>query len=177
MVGQDTAGTVARGERGLGERVGEGEKNAKGARRLGGEQVWVEKGGVKGGTSTLPAPWVRGACDGWDGGEESRGLFSPWEKAWGESTIGGVRPPSYLPPRTIKVRTEVGEDGASVCGDWVVVRAAAGESRGLRRRGAPAGPVGRGTPAVPDGMRGGTTGKGRGERGRRGTPAVRAGIG
>ena len=72
------------GERGLGERAGEGEKNAKGARRLGGEQVWVEKdaeeskrwgseqfGGVKGGTSTLPAPWVRGACDGWDGGEES----------------------------------------------------------------------------------------------------------
>ena len=33
MVGQDTAGKVAIGERGLGERVGEGEKNAKGAGR------------------------------------------------------------------------------------------------------------------------------------------------
>ena len=32
-----------RGERGLGERVGKGEKNAKGARRLGGERVRVEK--------------------------------------------------------------------------------------------------------------------------------------
>ena len=71
----------------------------------------------------------------------------------------------------------MGEDGASVGGDWVVVRAAAVESRGLRRRGAPVGPVGRGTPAVPDGMRGGTTGGGRGGRGRRGAPAVRAGRG
>ena len=71
--------------------------------------------------STLPSPWVRGACDGWDEGEESRGLFSPWEPAWGESTRGhlnGVL--SYLSPRTTKVRAEVGEDGASVCGDWVV---------------------------------------------------------
>ena len=74
------------GERGLGERAGEGEKNAKGARRLGGEQVWVEKdaeeskrwgseqfGGVKGGLPTLLAPWVRGGGDGVcgdDGGEK-----------------------------------------------------------------------------------------------------------
>ena len=145
MGGQDTAGKVAIGERGLGERVGEGEKNAKGARGLGGEGVRVEKEaeegerwgleqvgegggrrrGKEGLPATLPAPWVRGACDGWDEGEESIGLFSPWEKAWGESTIGGVRPPSYLPPRSTQGRTEVGEDGASVCGDGVVVRAAA----------------------------------------------------
>ena len=78
----------------------------------------------------------------------------------------------------------MGEDGASVGGDWVVVRAAAVESRGLRRRGTLAVPVGRGTPAVPDGtpavpdgMKGGTTGGGRGGRGRRGAPAVRAGRG
>ena len=65
-----------------------------------------------------------------------------------------------------------------------MARAAAVESRGLRRRGAPAVPVGRGTPAVPDGtpavpdgMKGGTTGGGRGGRGRRGAPAVRAGRG
>jgi hypothetical protein len=56
----------------------------------------------------------------------------------------------------------VGEDGASVCDDGVVARAAAVESRGLRRRGTPADPVGRGTPAVPAGRRGGTTGGGRG---------------
>ena len=43
MVGRDTAGKVAIGERGLGERVGEGEKTAKGARGLGGEGVRVEK--------------------------------------------------------------------------------------------------------------------------------------
>ncbi len=43
--------------------------------------------------------------------------------------------------------------------------------------GAPAVPVGRGTPAVPDGMKEGTTGGGRGGRGRKGSPAVRAGIG
>ena len=166
MVGQDTAGKVTIGERGLGERVGEGKKDAKGARGLGGEGVRVEKEaeeserwgleqvvGVRGGLpthlapwvrgvcdggegggrrrgkeglpETLPAPWVRGACDGWDEGEESIGLFSPWEKAWGESTIGGVRPPSYLPPRTTMGGTEVGEDGASVCGDRVVRAAAA----------------------------------------------------
>ncbi len=60
------------------------------------------------------------------------------------------------------------------------------ERRGFRWRSAPAVPAGRnipavpagsGAPAVPDGMEGGTTGGGRGERGRRGTPAVRAGIG
>ncbi len=78
---------------------------------------------------------------------------------WEESAIGG---------------TEVGEDGASVFGGGTVARAAAVERRGLRRRGAPAVPVGRGTPAVPDGIRGGTTGGG---RGRRGAPAVCAGIG
>ena len=53
----------------------------------------------------------------------------------------------------------MGEDGARVGGDGVVARAVAVESRGLRRRGAPADPVGRGTPAVPAGRRGGTTGE------------------
>ena len=70
-----------------------------------------------------------------------------------------------------------GNGGASVVGVGVEARAAAGESRGLRRRGTLAGAVGRGTPAVPDGMKGGTTGGGRGGRGRRGAPAVRAGRG
>ena len=81
-------------------------------------------------------------------------------------------PPRRLPPRTSGVGTEVGEDGASVYDDGVVARAAAVESRGLRRRGTPADPVGEGTPAVPAGRRGGTTGGGR-----RGAPAVRAGRG
>ncbi len=67
-----------------------------------------------------------------------------------------------------------------------VARAEPVERRGLRRRGAPTVPAGRdtpavpagsGAPAVPDGMKGGATGGGRGGRGRRGTPAVRAGIG
>ena len=60
-------------------------------------------------------------------------------------------------------------------------RAAAGESRGLRRRGTLAGPVGRGTPAVPDGTptvpdgrRGGTTG---GEGGGGGHPLFVPGEG
>ena len=43
MVGQDTAGKIAKGERGLGERVGEGENDAKGARGLGREGVRVER--------------------------------------------------------------------------------------------------------------------------------------
>ncbi len=67
-----------------------------------------------------------------------------------------------------------------------VARAEAVEMRGLRRRGAPTVPAGRdipavpagsGAPAVPDGMEGGTTGGGRGGKGRRGTPAGRVGIG
>jgi hypothetical protein len=67
-----------------------------------------------------------------------------------------------------------------------VARAEVVERRGLRQRGAPAVPAGRdtpavpagsGAPAIPDGMEGGTIGGGRGGRNRRGTPAVRAGIG
>ena len=70
-----------------------------------------------------------------------------------------------------------GDGGDSAGKDGVVARAAAVESRGLRRRGGPADPVGRGAPAVPAGRRGGTTGGGRGGRGRKGAPAVRAGRG
>ena len=77
-----------------------------------------------------------------------------------------------------------GNGGASVVGVVVEARAAAGESRGLRRRGTLAVPVGRdtpavpdGTPAVPDGMKGGTTGGGRGGRGRRGHPLFVPGEG
>ena len=43
MVGQDTAGKIATGERGLVERVGEGENDAKGARGLGREGGRVER--------------------------------------------------------------------------------------------------------------------------------------
>ena len=85
------------------------------------EEEGVEGGGRRDHRKPFPPHGLEGACDGWDEGEESRGLFSPWEPAWGESTRGhlnGVL--SYLSPRTTKVRAEVGEDGASVCGDWVV---------------------------------------------------------
>jgi hypothetical protein len=127
---------------------------------------------------TLPLPWVGGSCDGGHMGVETLRSLPRWAVAWGESARGGFnRPPSHHPPRTTKVGAEVGEDGASAGEDGVVARAAAVESRGLRRRGAPADPVGRGTPAVPAGSRGGTTGVGRGGRGRGGAPAVRAGIG
>jgi len=44
-----------------------------------------------------------------------------------------------------------GDGGDSAGKDGVVARAAAVESRGLRRRGVPADPVGRGAPAVPAG--------------------------
>ncbi len=67
-----------------------------------------------------------------------------------------------------KVGAEVGEDGTSVFGDGAVARAAAVKRRRLRRRG---------TPVVPDRMKGGTTGGGRGGRGRRGDTCCRAGIG
>ena len=64
MGGQDTAGKVAIGERGLGERVGEGEKNAKGARGLGGEGVRVEKEAEEGERWGLGG-WMDGWMDGW----------------------------------------------------------------------------------------------------------------
>ena len=57
MGGQDTAGKVAIGERGLGERVGEGEKKAKGARGLGGEGVRVEKKRKKVGDGAWSKLW------------------------------------------------------------------------------------------------------------------------
>ena len=123
MVGQDTAGKVAIGERGLGERVGEGEKSAKGARGLGGEGVRVEKEaeeskrggseqvvGVKGGVPTLLAPWVRGVCDCGDGGGKAKRSSPSWVHVWGESARGHIEVPSHLPPLGTWVgrRTEVG---------------------------------------------------------------------
>ncbi len=73
--------------------------------------------------------------------------------------MGGICARWYLPPRTTKVVAEVGEDGASGVGGGAVARAAAVERRGLPWRiGAPADPDGRGTPAVPAGTEGGTTG-------------------
>ena len=111
-------------------------------------------------------------------GVEALRSLPRWAAAWEESARGGFnRPPPHHLPRTTKVGAEVGEDGASVGEDGVVARAAAVESRELRRRTAPADPVGRVTSAVPAGRSGGTTGGGRGGRGRRGAPAVCAGIG
>ena len=85
----------------------------------------------------------------------------------GDEAKKGEGGPWTLPPPWVRGSCD---GGASVFGDGVEARAAAGESRALRRRGTPAVPVGRGAPAVPNGMRGGTTGGGRGGRGRRGHP-------
>ena len=102
-------------------------------------------GGVKGGIpSTLPAPWVRGDCDGGDGRGKADRPSPLWVLGWGEAARGG-RPlrkvPSQLPPPGEDVRgggesiplirprvgTEVGEDGGP---DVVASRSALPPKRG-----------------------------------------------
>ena len=140
------------------------------------------KGGVP---VTLPAPWVRGACDGGDGGGKTKQSSPSWVNMWGESASGHLfGAPSHLPPLGTRVgrRTEVGEDGGRVVGasrsalpskrgssrPWVrgaglaervrlaIVGAGAGSTWGVKKLGRIGGGGTGGAPAVPtDIVRGG----------------------
>ena len=55
--------------------------------------------GVRGGVPTLLAPWVRGVCDGGDGGGKTNRSSPSWGLVWGESASGHLHgAPSHLPP-------------------------------------------------------------------------------
>ena len=133
MGGQDTAGKVAIGERGLGERVGEGEKNAKGARGLGGEGVRVEKEaeeserwgweqvvGVRGGYQPISPHGLEGFAEVGTGGVRPKGL-----PPRGDLCGGNLREDTLRSPRTsphweywwaVERRWAVEPDAGSECG-------------------------------------------------------------
>ncbi len=92
------------------------------------------------------APMGRRELRWWGRGGRDSAVSPPVGHGVGGICDRGIQETPFAPPPTTKVGTEVGEDGASVFGGGAVARAAAVERRGLRRRGAPAVPVGRAHP-------------------------------
>jgi hypothetical protein len=100
----------------------------------GGWEASGERGlGERGVPETLPAPWVRGACVGWDEGEKTRKSLSLWVTVWGATTGGHCIALAHRPPRTSSgesVGARVGEETP----DAAVERAAGGRRDRCRRR-------------------------------------------